>query len=261
MFLVGSDRFGPRELTRARAAALSYFANLRLVFVSPEPRVQPDPMKHLKRYPKWLYICLAAAAVLCAIGLRSMDGFAASAVASGAAILVSIPVTVYVIEDLLSRRRDEFWKLVRQQTGSSIEGLSQQAAIDFHHAISPERRRDIPSPVTTPSGGHAAVLRRLEAALRSREGDPDPAVIRLHDNLQQPLHHLEAMAPRIYATDDPELARRFGEVETQARAWERARHLYGYQQPGVLWTDAADTALAMARLVEHAHLLRSETQS
>lgn len=144
------------------------------------------------RYGWWLLGSLLVAALIVLAGLKWMDGFAASAAASAAAIFASIPVTVLIVESIVDRRRAEQWARVREQTGRSIEGLAQQAAFDFHVALTPVRRREIPSPVTMPLGGDASTLRRISRALRERhaEPDPDPAVIRLHDTVKQPLFYL-----------------------------------------------------------------------
>lgn len=147
---------------------------------------------------------------------------------------------------------------MRKQTGSSIKALAQLAAHDFHLGLPHERRHEVPSPAVVPSGGHAQMLRRLARLLRERANDADPdagAVVRMTDSVQRTLYHLEAMAPRIYAAGDPELARRFGDLEGQTRTWERDRYLYEDLRPQALWTNAADTAEAVAALVEHAERL------
>jgi hypothetical protein len=200
----------------------------------------------------------AAAAITVAGAFVWKASFAASAAASAAAILVTIPVTVLIVETIVDRRRDEQWVLVREQTGRRIEALAQEAAFDFHVTLTPERRQEIPSPAVLPPGGHAASLRAIESALRERRGeaDPDPAVIRLHDTIRRPLFYLGEMAPRIYASSDPTIARLFGDLEEEVGAWDRARYLHEDQHPEVLWENAADTAAALASLVEHAHSLR-----
>lgn len=220
----------------------------------------PTPDKHptpWRGHRVWLLASVAAAIAICVPGLVWMEGFLASATASAAAIFVTVPVTVLVVEVILDRRREEQWKLVRQQTGDSIEGLAQQAAHDFHLALLPERRGAIPSPAVIAAGQHALILRDLADALRERDGDDDDAVTRLHGSLAQPLYHLAAMAPRIYAAGDPMLAQYYGTLEQQTWAWERSRHQHEDLQVGVLWTNAADTAAALADLVEHAHALKA----
>jgi len=81
-------------------------------------------------------------------------------------------------------------------------------------------------------------------------------MIGLHDRVLRPLFRLEAMAARVYASDDPELARRFGAVEDAASRGS-ARYLHEADPKAVrTWSVAADTADAFAALVEHADTLR-----
>jgi hypothetical protein len=179
----------------------------------------------------WVIGGVVLAVGLALYGLIGFEHFNEHLVAEGIGIAASIPVTVVVVEAILNRRRNQQWALVREQTGKTIETLVQQAAFDFHVAL-PEgaERNKIPSPAIIPSGGHADVLRRIAAGLRAR-CDADEAVIRLHGSLQQPLYHLvDAMGPRIYASGDPDLVRRFGVLEQQVWAWERDRYLYDPQQ-------------------------------
>ncbi len=213
------------------------------------------------RFPAWLWVSLLTAAVITVAGFLWTNGFTASVAANAASILVSIPVTVVIVQRILDNRRDEQWALVRAQTGKSIEGLAQQAAFDLHAALAQDCRAGIPSPSVLPEGGHAASLRRIATALRAREHEHDSgaAVIRLHNTVKQPLYYFGEMAPRVYATGDSVLAQHFGTLEQNVRAWDRARYLYEDERPEAMWTNAADTAEAIADLTEHAYRLSRPT--
>ena len=220
-----------------------------------------DVSRIASRYRWWLAASVLALITFTVWGKLAYEDFGSHLLAECVGISASIPVTVLVVEAILDRRRDEAWASVRVQTGRSIEALVQQAAFDFHVAIPEGERHEIPSPAVLPKGGHANVLRRIAPRLRAQENDPDPAVIRLHGSLQQPLYHLvDRMGARIYASGDPELARRFGALEEQTWAWERDRALYEDIRTQALWTNAADTAEAMATLVEYAHELATSDE-
>jgi hypothetical protein len=211
-----------------------------------------------RRYGWLLFASVAAAVGFAVWGMLAFDEFGPHVIGEFIGISASIPVTVLVVDAILNRRRSEAWSLVREQTGRTIESLVQQAAFDFHVALPEPQRHQIASPAILPEGGHAPTLRKIAHGLRGRENDRDPAVIRLHDALGQPLYHLvDRMGPRIYASGNPELARRFGALEEQTWAWQRDRALYEDLRPEALWENAADTAEAMADLVEYAHRLTS----
>lgn len=218
-------------------------------------RARTSRLTRVGRHYRVLLLASVALSVGFAVwGMLAFDEFAPHLIGELIGISASIPVTVLVVEAILNRRRDETWSLVREQTGRTIEGLVQQAAFDFHVALPEEQRHEVPSPVVVPAGGHASTLRKIARGLRGRENDSDPAVIRLHDALGQPLYHLvDRMGPRIHASGDPELVRRFGALEEQTWAWQRDRALYEDLRVEALWTNAADVAEAMADLVEYAH--------
>jgi hypothetical protein len=209
-----------------------------------------------RRYGWWLFFSVAAAAVLYVFGLTKVDGFAGDMIAGWVGILASIPITIFVIEKILDRRRHEEWVRVRHQSARMIEGLVQEAAGDLQLALNDEQKKKIPSPFVLPARGHAPALRKIAEALREREGDEDLAVERLYRRLQPTLYHLiDRMSARVYMSNDPTLSERFGALEVQTRAWERIFYLYdgGQGVPvGALWSPAADTADAMAALVEYA---------
>jgi hypothetical protein len=109
------------------------------------------------RYRWWLSASVLALITFAVWGKLAYEDFGSHLLAECVGISASIPVTVLVVEAILDRRRDAAWASVRVQTGRSIEALVQQAAFDFHVAISEGERHEIPSPAVLPKGGHAIV--------------------------------------------------------------------------------------------------------
>lgn len=191
-------------------------------------------------------------------GAHCVDGFWTNAYSEVFGLVLSVPVAVLVVTTLLDRRETNRWQAVQDHTGRVIETLAQQAAVDFHLALSSEERRSIPSPAVMPHLAHGETLRRLSRALRQRgdDADRDPAVLRLQSALGQPMHHLiDGLGSSIYASGDPELVRRFGVVRDRWFEWQRDRYLYEDEHPEQLWTQGADLSEALADLVGYAHRL------
>ena len=137
--------------------------------------------RRLWRSGLWLPACLLVATALVIWGFARLNGFASNAVAEAAGILISIPVTVLIVEAILDRRRDRQWAQVREQTASRTGPLPKDAASEVHSGLRAEDSRRIPHPWTTHRGELPTGLRAIAAALRAREDEPepDPAMIGL----------------------------------------------------------------------------------
>ena len=93
--------------------------------------------RRLWRSGLWLPACLLVATALVIWGFARLNGFASNAVAEAAGILISIPVTVLIVEAILDRRRDRQWAQVREQTASRTGPLPKTQRARFIRACEP----------------------------------------------------------------------------------------------------------------------------